>query len=651
MSAVLGIDGSNRIKHNKIFRASALAVSLSLLVMVAMPATPALAQSATMSPPSGFIGTKVTIEGRAFYKNNYVYLYFGDTQLKSIKVSETGTFAAYFNVPRYATPGESYYVTIRDDYGTTLARWRFIVAKAKFKLDPEEGKIGDSIRIDGLWFDANEEFSIYFSSDKAFIGDDIDSEVTAYYQCVRIAFTNTDGDFITPYGFIIPNELTDGKDKEDVHGGDYYFYATYFLKKRIEAVAKIVVIDGEIELDPDEGQVGTEVEISGEGLRDGQKITIEYDGDNVDIASGNEQTDSEGKFTCTIIIPESTTGNHIITVIDESGNKPEAEFSVGPKITVNPTSATVGKTVNVSGTGFGDKEDITITFNGNNIPTTPTLLYTNRRGSFNCSFVVPSYAGYGTSKVRAIDKYSFNMAETQLTILAIPATPASISLKPVTSLTSPGHVGMELTIQGAGFTANTTAIITYSNGEAITLATVSTNANGNFSATFTIPPSSAGSHTVTATDGTNTATSVFTMESEAPPMPVPLLPEVATTIEAEAYFDWTDVTDPSGITYIFQIGTDVDFATIVLEGSGLTDSEYTLTKEEKLKLTEKEAYYWRVKAVDGAFNESEWTSPGLFYVGFSRTSIPSWALYIWIGLGTLLLAILGFWVRRRATHH
>ncbi|MBA7697763.1 hypothetical protein ES703_106433 [subsurface metagenome] len=138
------------------------------------------------------------------------------------------------------------------------------------------------------------------------------------------------------------------------------------------------------------------------------------------------------------------------------------------------------------------------------------------------------------------------------------------------------------------------------------------------------------------------------MEAKAPPIPVPRLPKVAGVAEAEAYFDWEDVEDVSGITYALQVASDADFTTIVLEKKGLTHSEYTITKEEKLEPTKKKTpYYWRVKAVDGASNESEWTPPGLFYVGSSWTS--GAALYIGIGLGVLLLTILGFWLRRRTT--
>ena len=515
-------------------------------------------------------------------------------------------------------------------------------------LRPDEGKIGDWIEVVGYRFNATGVVRVYFSSNQANKGDSIDGEVTAY-QRVSIAFINIDGDFDTSCVFMVPDELVDGKDKEDVHGGDYYAYATYWDSKCISAVARFTVIDGEIEVDPEQGVVGTEVKISGEGLRNNQKITIEYDGDEVDIISGDTRTDGDGQFICAIITPESAAGNHNITVTDESGNKPEAEFSVKPKITIAPTSQVVGKTVKVNGTGFGEEECITITFDGDRVFTTPISLHTHRNGSFNGSFTIPfrpSYAGGGISKVEAYDD-SLNVAEAQLTILTVPA---GISLYPAISRTSPGYVGMELTVDGIGFIADSTVTITYSNSETITVATATADVSGNFSATFTVPPSVAGSHTITSTDGIISATSIFTMESEAPLIPTPLIPKVATTAGAETYFDWGDVTDPSGITYALQIGVDSDFTTIVLEKEELTDSEYTIIKEEKLESTEKETpYYWRVKAIDGAFNESEWTTPMSFYVGVSWTSMPSWTRYVWIGLGVALLTILGLWVRRKRT--
>ncbi len=414
--------------------------------------------------------------------------------------------------------------------------------------------------------------------------------------------------------------------------------------------------------------VNSEVEISGEGLRENQKITVKYDGNFVAIASGDNETDSEGRFTCSIIIPESVAGDHAIAVTVEPGNRYEAVFSVKPKVSIVPTEAAAGDEVKVSGAGFEapyyPSDYITITLDGDEVLTKPTLIQTSPRGSFNGSFIVPldsSRAGDGTIKVEARDE-SLNTAEAQLTILAtsaVPAAPAGISLYPTTSLTSPGHVGMELTANGTGFIANATVTITYGNHEAITAATATTDDSGNFSATFSAPLSLAGGHTITCTDSINSVTSTFTMESEAPPVPVPSLPVVVTTPEARAYFDWEDVEDLSGVTYTFQVASDADFTTIVLEKKGLTDSQYTITKEAKLESTTEEApYYWRIKAVDGASNESEWTPPGLLYVDLPRTSIPRWDVGVWalgicigIGIVGLLLFILGFWLPRRTASH
>jgi len=143
------------------------------------------------------------------------------------------------------------------------------------------------------------------------------------------------------------------------------------------------------------------------------------------------------------------------------------------------------------------------------------------------------------------------------------------------------------------------------------------------------------------------------MESTPPPKPAPLLPLMDVKTESEAYFDWEDVDDPSlPITYTLQIATDEDFPedSIVLEKEGLTTSEYTITEEEKLESTEEEApYYWRIKAIDGASNESGWSGTGSFYVsGFSLGGLFKYVFYV---LGGLALLALGFWLGRRTAYY
>jgi hypothetical protein len=496
-------------------------------------------------------------------------------------------------------------------------------AGASLELTPEEGGVGDWVDIE---YTGDVSVRFYFSSDKADIGDKIGDQVRAYM-------------IIPIETFKVPDRLEDGTHKEDVHGGEYYVYATSASKK-IVAVATFTVIRGEIWLTPEEGSVGDKVGISGEDLGPNQAITVEYEDDEVDIISGDVMTDGEGKFSCTVVIPDSVIGEHVITVTDQSGDKPEALFTVEPRIILVPAQQEGGKTVAVIGTGFEAEFPIKLTLDGNRVETNPYYIETDLQGSFDCIFAAPLYEN-PIIEVVAADR-DLNKAEAQLTVLG------GIRLGPVTTPASPGNVGMELTIYGAGFASGATINISYSEGdEVISQATATANADGSFTTPFTVPPSIAGSHLITATDGAITATATFTMESAAPLVPVPRLPEVAGTAEEEARFDWDDVADPSGVSYTLQVASDIDFNSLVVDKQGLPLSEYTLTEDEKLESAGQKAYYWRVKAVDGASNEGQWSPVGLFYVGFSRTAFSGEVWYILYGLIGLVLVGLVFWLYRR----
>jgi hypothetical protein len=108
--------------------------------------------------------------------------------------------------------------------------------------------------------------------------------------------------------------------------------------------------------------------------------------------------------------------------------------------------------------------------------------------------------------------------------------------------------------------------------------------------------------------------SFYTQDSTPPETPVIFLPELDSQTGVQPKFDWSDVTDPSGVTYSLQVARDANFSQLLLYKQGLNVSEYQVTQSEKLGLTKKDnPYYWRVRAVDGADNESQWTSAASFY--------------------------------------
>jgi hypothetical protein len=77
-------------------------------------------------------------------------------------------------------------------------------------------------------------------------------------------------------------------------------------------------------------------------------------------------------------------------------------------------------------------------------------------------------------------------------------------------------------------------------------------------------------------------------------------------------FSWTAVEDPSGVSYILEVSSSPEFTGTVLRKEAMDQTQYTLTSAEALPDGK---YYWRVKAVDGAGNESGWTTGHLFTVG------------------------------------
>lgn len=500
-------------------------------------------------------------------------------------------------------------------------------------VSPNEGAVGDEIDVRGHDYSEDDTVYIYFSNEDADEGDDVD-DLDSYEEVATDHASEDDDETEYDEGgdiddhFDVPDVLDDGDDEHTVVGGEYYVYATEDEEGEILAKDYFTVY-GISSISPAEGPVGTEVEIEGV-FEDEEDIGVFYGDDEVDIESGDEETDNDGEFTLTILIPPSPAGTDTITV-EVDNDEGEVEFTVEPESEISDTSGMIGDRVSINGTGFGASADVTVTFGGDEVATSKT----DSDGNLSIPFDVPA-VGAGIYDVEVEDEdgnssaFKFEM-ETD------------VSIGPVTSQASPGYIGMDITISGKGFKPDATITITYASTPVV--FTTTSGDDGSFSYTFKIPQSEAGEHTITATDGVNSLEAKFFMESEAPPTPQPLLPLMDSKPEQPITFDWEDVTDPSGVTYTFQLATDEGFTDIVVEEEGLTESEYTY--EEEMESTKKDApYWWRVKAMDDASNESGWTGAGSFHVGFTF-DMPNWALYLLIALGGLVLFGIGFLVGRR----
>ena len=283
---------------------------------------------------------------------------------------------------------------------------------------------------------------------------------------------------------------------------------------------------------------------------------------------------------------------------------------------------------------------------------------TDTLGSFYIpAFEIPDLGlAQGSYYIEAEDEDQ-NLAIAAFTLNTItPTTTPPTTTPPTTtppdetdlSISASGHtIGSLIGIGGSGFTPNGTAIIKY---DGVEVATTTIEPNGSFLITFQAPPSAGGDHIIAVTDGVNTSQVTYTVETTPPSPPPPLLPKLGAKVNSPINFEWENVADDSPpVTYTLQVSVDSSFGatSIVIEKTGLEVSEYTFTEQEELALAGKETpYYWRIKAVDAASNESAWSGLGEFYIT-PPFSFPTWAIIVLSILGALIFFGVGYWLGRR----
>ena len=209
-----------------------------------------------------------------------------------------------------------------------------------------------------------------------------------------------------------------------------------------------------------------------------------------------------------------------------------------------------------------------------------------------------------------------------------------------------GNVGEVVSIQGTGFGKAKDITISYSDLSLIPGLT--TDTSGSFSSSFEAPENISGDINVKATDSDGvSASAVFCMESTPPEVPRISAAEDGSTIgyigDVKVKFDWTDVTDPSGVTYELELSTHANFASTVLLIDKLTYSEYTLSEAESLSHGE---YYWRVRAIDDAGNASDWTAPAMVKAGYM--TVQTLIIIIVVVIVLVILACVLPWAIRKA---
>jgi hypothetical protein len=553
----------------------------------------------TLSVSSGEAGSTVTINGTGFARLKYVDIFIGTTKLddnnaatRTDKTSSAGSFSTTVTIPSTLTPG-TYTIKAADENTSSINDTESfnVVLNSVLAISNNSGKVDDTVTVTGTNFTPNSTLSILFDT-----------------QIVDSVTTDALGNFSKQ--ITVPAAVC----------------GAHLIK--VGTTQQTYTVTPKMSLDKTQGIAGTTITVTGKGFAGGTPIMAKFNNGSVVITPA--VTDATGGFVASFIVPTVATGTYVVSIT--AGNEVTTNFTiVDASMTIDINNGKVGDTISITGTNFAANHNINLTIDGSAITGIGTIT-TNATGGFTANFNIPAIVG-GLHTLVVSD--GTTSKTTTITVHA------SASITPTS-----GNVGTSVTVSGSGFNANAQLTIKY-NG--IVAATGTLPSNGAFAnATFPIPASVSGTHAVEVTDGINTVSLTFTMESTAPAAPTLSLPLQASEEKGIITFDWSDVTDPSlPVTYTLQVATDNNFGAIVLEISGLTTSTYTLTEAQELpKLANNGLYYWRVKATDGASNTSISSVNNFTVAG----GLPGWLMWVWIGIGVVVVFVLAIWLGRRMAY-
>ncbi|MGD0451800.1 MAG: hypothetical protein ABSA79_12195, partial [Candidatus Bathyarchaeia archaeon] len=434
--------------------------------------------SVSLNPQNGPVGTPVTVTGQGFGPSKTITITFAASPVATspspITTDNSGSFVASFTVPAGSTTSSiAGAKTVQANDGSNSASNTFTVTPF-ITLNPTSGNTGTVVTVSGTGYGPLKTVTIKYSSS---------------------TMTTTPGTVTTtPYGtfsctFTVPASVA----------GGHVVLASDSASPSNSASASFTVAPN-ITLNPTSGKVGSTVTVTGTGFAANSLLSATFGGSSVTL-SGTHTTDGSGNLPSgmTFTVPASIAGAQQVVVTDASSNNDFATFTVTSAVTVNPTSGNVGSSVTVSGTGFAPSSTVTITYDGTTQATSPATVTAGLSGSFSATIAVPASV-VGAHTVGASDGVNSGSATFTVT--------QSISLSP-----SSGIVGSTVTVSGSGFAASKTVTVKFVSTTMVTVpSTVTSDAYGSFSCTFTVPAAINGGNTVTATDASaNAATATFTV--------------------------------------------------------------------------------------------------------------------------------------------
>jgi hypothetical protein len=425
---------------------------------------------------AGAVGSSAAISGSGFKANATITVTFdGNSVSTDCTTDADGSFSpCAFTVP--ARTAGIHTVTASD--GSENSAWAMYTVTPAISLNATAGTVGSTVLLSGGNYTPNSTLTITFDeaalSTSGICTTDDNGNLPASNNCA----------------FTVPAKAA----------GSY----TVTVSDDTYTVSSTFTVNAALSLIPSAGPGGSSAAVSGSGFAPYSPIAVTFDGSSVETSCTANAKGNLG--FCAFTVPAKSVGSYTVTASDSSGFSASAMYTVTPALSLNPITVTralslspsagaVGSGAAVNGSGFTPNAPITVSFDGSSVSTICTA---DASGSFSsCAFTVPAVAA-GIHTVTASDgTYSRT---------------AIFTVGPATWLApSAGAVGSRAAVSGSGFAPDAPITVSFDGSSVSTICT--TNASGRFSAcTFTVPAAPVGPHTVTASDGTYSGTTSFTVK-------------------------------------------------------------------------------------------------------------------------------------------
>ncbi|MCL2149642.1 MAG: IPT/TIG domain-containing protein [Dehalococcoidia bacterium] len=424
----------------------------------------------TVNPTSGSVGDTVELVGTGFAGGN-VSIYFDDQFIKQTTVPSSGTNAGYFSttIEIPATSPGAHTIEARTNSGSATATFTI---NQQITISPLTAiSVGEDIKVTGSGFGPSQAVVISL--------DGVQISITpAPYSSSSGAFEVT---------FPLP-AATKGEHTIRAQVGN-----------GTPSTATINVTSN-VTLSTNSASPGETIAISGTGFTPGS-ADVTLGG----VQIGTATVDNSGSFTnAPITIPnDASFGTHNLFVQGESAGT----FTVDPKLAVSPASGGPDDTITISGSGFRPNKTMTFQLGEYSLAAIQGTVTTDAFGGFEAAFKIP-FLPKGQYIVQATDG---NNSDTERK-----SGSAQINInQTINTLSSySGQAGEQVYLTGAGFAANRAVTISFGNQ---VVGTVNSNAWGYFGYdplfVFEVPSLPAGNITITASDGTNSATATFALQT------------------------------------------------------------------------------------------------------------------------------------------